>query len=124
MAVTQNVSTITVPASGDLSLNQFKFHTINASGQAALTGTLGGRMDGVLANKPTAVGQACELQIDGVPKVIASAAITPGGEVASTAAGLAVAAISTYFVFGVYIGTAACAANQLIPILVDKYYKP
>lgn len=124
MAQEQSKTTVTFPASADLSANQFKFGSLNASGQIALTAGLGAIVTGVIENRPTAAGQATEVACDGIVKVISSGAITPGAEVASTAAGLAIAAVSTNFVFGTYCGLVAAAANDIIPILVDKYYKP
>lgn len=121
MAQVQSVETVTVPAAADLSAHQFKLAQINATGQAALIASGGVRVDGVIGNKPTAAGQACELQVGGLVKAIAGAAVTPGAEVAANASGLAIAAVATNYVFGVYKGAAACAANDLISILVDKY---
>lgn len=122
MATTQSVTTVTYPASADLSAHQFKMGVINATGQVALCSVLGQRVDGVIGNKPTAAGQACELQVDGLVKLIAGpVAIVPGAEVATTAAGLAVTAVATNYVFGVYKGAANSASNQLISVLIDKY---
>lgn len=124
MAQEQSKTTVTFPASGDLSANQFKFGVVGALGQVSLVAGLGAIITGVIENKPTAALQATEVAVDGIVKVISSGVINPGAEVASTAAGLAIAAVSTNFVFGTYVGIVAAAANDIIPVLVDKYYKP
>lgn len=121
MAQQQKMVCISVPASGDLSAHQFKLGQINASGQVALIASQGVRVDGVIGNKPNAQGIATELHVDGLVKAIAGAAITPGNEVMASASGLAITATTTNYVFGVFLGTAACAANDVISILVDKY---
>lgn len=121
MATTQVVETITAQAAGDLSSSQFLLGQINGSGQVAVVGTQGVRVDGVIMNKPTAQGQACELAVGGMPKCIFGAAVTPGAEVMSNAAGKAITATATNYVFGVYMGKAAAANNDLGPVLIDKY---
>jgi hypothetical protein len=85
MAQVQSVTTVTYPAAADLSTHQFKLAQVNSTGQAALIASQGVRVDGVIANKPTAAGQPCELQVAGLVKAIAGAAITPGAEVMSNA---------------------------------------
>lgn len=121
MSKTQAVVTISKPASGDLSASQFLFGVLNGSGQVALVSTQGARVDGVIANKPTAAAQPCELQVDGLVKAIAGGVIAPGGEVMSSSAGKAIAATTGNYVFGIYAGAANSANNDMIEILVDKY---
>lgn len=88
MAVTEGAIYISLPASGDLSTHQFKFMICNSSGQAALSGD-GGVTIGILQNKPSAAGQAAEIQIVGRSKVVQAASITVGAKVAPDASGLA-----------------------------------
>jgi hypothetical protein len=121
MAFTQYLETVSLPASGDLSAAQFKLGQINSSGQVAAISGSGVRVDGVIANKPTAAGQPTELQVGGLVKCLAGAAINPGVEVMSNASALAITATATNYVFGVYVGSAACASGDMIPVLVDKY---
>lgn len=103
MSMNELVRGITRPAAGDLSASINKFVTVDSSGNVAITAILGGLASGVLLNKPTAAGQAAEVQTLGVAKVVASATIASGGKVASSATGTAVAAIATYHALGVAV---------------------
>lgn len=96
MATQQNVVSITLPASGDLSAHQWKFMTVNSSGQAALQTTVNGRVVGVLQNDPAAAGREAEVAVAGVVKVlVGGTAVAAGDEVEVTAAGLALTAAGT-----------------------------
>ena len=93
MATQQNIVSITLPAAGDLSADQWKFVTVNSSGQAALQTTVNGRVVGVLQNDPAAAGREAEVAVAGVVKVLVGATlIAAGDEVECTAAGLALTA--------------------------------
>lgn len=104
MATNEAVRPITRPAAGDLSAALYKFMKVDSSGNVTTCTVLGELSVGTLQNKPTAAGQAAEIQIDGVTKVICgAAAVASGAKVASTAAGLAVTAIATYHALGVCV---------------------
>lgn len=123
MATTQAVVTISRPANADLSASQFRFGAVNTSGRVVLASGSGQRCDGVIGNKPTALGQPTELQVGGVVKVICAAAINPGVEVMTDANGAAIVATSTNNVLGIYQGTSASASGDVISILIVKYVK-
>lgn len=109
---------ITVPSSGDLSASLYRFVSLNGSGQAVVTGA-GADAIGILTNKPTALGQAAEVQILGRAKLVAGGTIASQARVASTAsgAGLTVAtgnfALATCLVGGVI--------NDLIEVLLSAH---
>ena len=88
----------TVAASADLSLHQFKLVTFDASAELALAGA--GVDCNVLVDKPNAVGVSGTILLSGIGKVIAGGAISAGDALASDAAGLAVLAATTDYIFG------------------------
>lgn len=104
-------------ASGNLSAHQFKFVTIGASG-AALNTTVGGIVDGVLQDKPTAAGEATQVAFSGVSKVVAGALVNKGAEVMSDANGKAVTATTGINVAGRAL-EAAGADGELIAVLLN-----
>jgi len=120
MAYNGNLQSVPgLTASADLSAHQFKFMTIGATG-AALNTTSGGAVDGVLQDKPGALGEACEVAYAGVSKVEAGAAVSAGALVMSDAAGLAIAHTTTNHAVGRAI-TAAGASGELISVLLISY---
>jgi hypothetical protein len=108
--------TITRPAAADLSASLYHFVELDSSGNVAINNTLGELSIGVLNNKPTALGQAAEVQVEGVAKVVAGATITPNQKVATSATGAAVVAISTYHVMGVCVKGGA--TGEVIEVLL------
>lgn len=109
-------------AAGDLSSDQYKFVTIGATG-AALNAVNGARVDGVLQNKPAALGRAAAVQIDGITKIVAGAAIAAGADVMSDATGRAVTSASVAAAATKTFGNAATynmAAGDTMVIDVDN----
>lgn len=108
-------NTITLPAGADLTAAQFKF--VKISSGAVVLGAAGNDCIGVLLNKPN-TGEAAEVQIGGVAKVQADAALaTTGTKVMCSADGQAAAATSTNHVLGRTVTTAA-AAGELVEVLL------
>ena len=108
-------NTISIPAGADLSSAQFKFVKIS-SGAVVLCGA-GENAIGVLTNKP-AIGEVAAVQIGGIAKVQADAALaTTGTKIMSSADGQAAAATSTNHVIGMTVTTAAAAA-ELVEVLL------
>ncbi len=119
MATTQLEAnqTITLPAGADLSSYQFRF--VKISGGAVVLSGAGNDAIGVLLNKPTS-GDAAQVQIGGVAKVQADAALaTSGAKIMSSADGQAAAATSTNHVVGSTIDTAT-AAGEVIAVLLSR----
>lgn len=112
----ENVVT-TVPgvvAAADLSADQFLFVVMSSTG-IALNTSAGGVCLGVLQNKPLA-GQAADVWADGsVSKVVASAAITAGAKIMSTALGKAATATTGLAIMGIALDGAG-ASGDLITV--------
>lgn len=108
---------ISLPVVGDYSANQYKFVTINTSGQAALVGSAGGRAVGVLQDDPDAAGRVGNVMVGtGITKVIAGEALAIGYPVASDATGKAVEAATGEAQLGIVL-EAASAADEVVSIL-------
>jgi len=81
----------TLPASGDLSANQFYFVKIDSNGRLALCTTAAGEgFAGVLQNKPSALGRDGAYRYLGISKVACGGSFNPGDYVTSDSAGKAV----------------------------------
>ena len=101
MSNMEKVESVSVPASADLSSNQFKFMLVDSSGELALVAAAGGDSDGVLLNAPAAQGRPGELGYLGRLKVIIGTGdLTAGDKVQSDATGLAITAASGDHVLG------------------------
>lgn len=108
-------NTITLTAGADLTAAQFKF--VKVSSGAVVLGGAGNDCVGVLLNKPN-IGEAAEIQIGGVAKVQADAALaTTYTKIMSSSDGQAAAATSTNHVLGRTLTTAA-AAGELVEVLL------
>lgn len=99
MAVNNNQTCVTFEAGADLSAKQFFFVSMSSDGQVDPTGD-GAAAIGVLLNDPAAAGRAAEVCIGGLTRVSAGGSITAGDEVASDAAGEAVAAATGDIILG------------------------
>jgi hypothetical protein len=118
MAYEQTLRTIGVPASADLSASQFCFVVVNANGQLALP-SAGGDAEGILQDKPNAAGQAAEVGILGVSKVVVgTGGVTAGDLLATDANGKAVTAATGNKILGRALATGA--AGTLIPALIQQ----
>lgn len=92
MAVENKLLTMSQPASGDLSASQYCGVTINSSGQVAVVGApAGADAVGILQDKPTAQGNACNVAFGGVSKVLCGGTIAIGTRFSFDANGKAVA---------------------------------
>lgn len=108
-------NTISHPAGADLTAAQFKF--VKISGTGVVLAAAGNDALGVLLNKP-ASGEAAEIQIGGIAKVQADAALaTTGTKIMSSADGQAAAATSTNHVLGRTL-TVSAAAGDIIEVLL------
>ena len=116
MALMEMVKAITLPAGGDLSADQWKFVTLAADGQIDLHAAATDMPTGVLLNNPDAAGKAAEVAVGGIVKVEASAAITVGANVTTTAAGLAATAVATDSIVGIAMSTVG-GAGELVEVL-------
>jgi len=118
MAKMEQITALSFEAGGDLSADQFKFVTVAADGQVDVEGDAGARVTGVLIEPADAAGRECAVAVAGRVKVIASATIASGAEVATTGAGLAVTAsgAATQILGQCLVGG---DANELVEILLQ-----
>lgn len=92
----------TIPASADLSANQFLFHVIDASGELALAGD--GALAFALQNEPDAAGVEGAIRILGITEYVAGAGVTAGDKVATNAAGKGITAAAGKQILGIALG--------------------
>lgn len=100
MATENAMKCVTYPASADLSAAQYRFVTLNTSGQLVVAGD-GARAIGVLQDKPDAQGRAGQVCIGGETKVRFGAAAEEGVALSSDASGDAVTATTGEQVLGI-----------------------
>ena len=111
MAYEEILQCISIPASADLSADQFKC-VVNSTAGLAVAGA-GVAVTGVLQDNPDTAGQAACVGVYGVSKLYATAgaggAIAPGDAVESSTAGLAIVQST-----GAVVGTAqeACPSGE------------
>jgi hypothetical protein len=116
----------TFPAAGDISTAQFKFMTINSSGQVTTCTLVTDIPIGVLQNKPSAANRPAEIVVAGITKVQADADLAIGDLIGTSSDGQADAKVAgtdtTEYVVGRVIentGAAgdytACLINCLNP---------
>lgn len=103
-------------ANADLSTKQYYFAKVTGVNQVGLAAAATDQIVGVIQNKPVS-GAAVELTVDGVTKVVASAAITAGDKVTSAADGRAVTTVVAGAGQAIALETAT-VAGQLIAILL------
>jgi hypothetical protein len=106
---------VTIEAAGDLSGAQFRAVTRNSAGRAALHSGQGTRMTGILQNKPSALGRAGPVMLNGTSKAVASAAIVVDAPVTTTGDGRFMTAVTGDLVVGRAV-TAASAADAIFTI--------
>jgi len=101
-----NALDLSIPASGDLSTKQYRFITIDGSGNAAVS-TRGALSVGVLQDAPAATGRPGKVRIVGATKVVAGGTVTAGQAIVADANGAAVNASSAD---NAYMGFALASA--------------
>lgn len=92
-------------AAADLSAKQFFAVKLDANGDVVLSGD-GDLSLGILQNAPI-LGEACEIEMDGISKTVAGAAVAIGAEVAANAAGKLITAVAGKRVVAVALQAAA-----------------
>lgn len=95
---------------------QFLFVYVSAARVVTVQTSSGGAVYGILQNTP-ASGQAADVGIMGISKVVAGAAITAGANLMCDTAGRAIAQTSTNIIAAVAL-EAATAANQIITVAI------
>jgi hypothetical protein len=95
---------------------QFLFVYVSAARVVTVQTSSGGAVYGILQNTP-ASGQAADVGIMGISKVVAGAAITAGANLMCDTAGRAIAQTSTNIIAAVAL-EAATAAGQIITVAI------
>lgn len=90
MSTENTLTCITFVASGDLSSYQYRFVTLNSSGQIALA-VDNDRVLGILQDKPAAAGRAASVAVAGISKCVFGGSVTKGAAVTTNFEGKAVA---------------------------------
>lgn len=122
MALQEKINPLTVEASADLSASQFRFVSVDSSGQLAVTGA-GALTLGVLQDKPAAAGRASEVGLlngSGRLKVTAGGTVAAGDKVMSDATGRAIVATLANHVNGMALK--AAVVGDLIEISPQSSY--
>jgi len=109
---------ISFKAAADLSAKQFYIVELSAANTVNVCDAATDVPLGVLQNKPAAANRAARVRISGVTKVVASAAISAGALVGTTATGTAVTkSADADHVLGIAL-EAASAASEQISVLI------
>lgn len=111
---------LSIPAGADLSAKQYTFVKISGTGVISVAAATDAPI-GVLLNDP-ASGETAAVAVSGIVKLVASAAITAGATIGTTATGTAVTLAAgtdtTKYIVGRAI-TAAGAGGDIITVAVD-----
>lgn len=105
---------LSLEAEADLSAKQFHLIKLDSSGKVALAGSAE-RAIGVLQNNPS-TGEAAQVRVLGVSKVVSGYSFGVGTVLASDASGKAITSSSAKPI-GIAL-EAATAANQIVSVLV------
>lgn len=118
MAFEQPGVVVSFEAGADLSTRQYHFVKVTGAQTCnAITATTD-KPVGVLQNKPGAVGRAATVNVDGISKVVAGAAIAAGSPITFNAAGQAIVATTGLTIHGVAMGSAGALAD-LVSVLLN-----
>jgi hypothetical protein len=90
MATENALRSITLPSAADFSTTgQWRFGTVNSSGQIALAGAAA-RVDGIIQSNPDAADKECAVGIHGVSHLELGGTIAAGDSLQSGASGVGV----------------------------------
>ena len=106
MSNRQNGRSISLVAAASLVAAQYRCVKLNTSGQMVLAGASDLAQIGVLQEKPD-TGQVGNVQVDGITKAKAGAAIVAGDRLTTDAAGAFIPAVATKQVLGIAMTSAA-----------------
>ena len=86
---------ITLPASGDMSSQQYRIVKVDGSGRCVSGSAAADILIGVLQNKPAATDRGAQIRISGFTKIVGGAALAEGDMVTSNGQGFGTAAAAT-----------------------------
>lgn len=111
-----NFQDFPLPASADLSAKQYRFITIDSSGNAAVS-SRGALSAGILQDNPAAATRAARVRPSGISKVVIGGSVTAGQAIVSDANGAGVNASSAdnaYMGFALTSGSSGDIIAMLI----------
>ena len=123
MAVHRHVNAVSYPAGSDLSAGQFRIVYMTDEGRIAFADGNGTSLLGILLNKPTAVGQAARVAVDGsVVKCEAGGAVNERDAVGAAAGGRGTAGvIDNAYIVGRALSAAAASADLFeVSVMVGR----
>ena len=94
---------MSIPASADLSSNQYYFVELDANGRIGAVDAQGAKAIGVLQDKPAALGRPGSVAFAGISKVVLGGDVTAGNNATSTATGTAEVASSDDYILGTFL---------------------
>jgi len=112
-----NFNDFSLPAAADLSAKQYRFITIDSSGNAAVS-TRGALSCGVLQDNPAAATRAARIRPSGLSKVVTGGSVTAGQALVADANGAAVNASSADNAF-MGIAVTGGASGDIITMLIQ-----
>lgn len=127
MAFETPILDFTLVTAADFSASQFFFCDVdgsgagNVAGKAIIPAAAGNPALGVVQNKPSS-GQAAQIRVEGVTKVVAGAAFASGALVMTDINGRAVAVTAGLYAIGKAL-SAATALGDLVTIKLGTYGK-
>jgi len=118
MAYEEILTSITIPASADLSAYQFRAVKLGATG-AALAGA-GEAAIGILQDNPNALGVPANVAVAGISKLWVTGAISINGAIRSSTVGIGVASSTggTPYVFARAQEACSTGVTKVIPVLI------
>lgn len=120
MSRESTLTSLSIPAAGDLSSSQYRVIDVNASGLAAVVAAAGAKNVGILQNKPNAAGRAAAVAVNGVSKIVFGGTVAAGAEVVSDATGAGIAqSAAAQFVIGTAVRGGS--AGQIGEVLIKPY---
>lgn len=107
-------NTLSLVAGADLSSScQWRFGKVNSSGKVIRCSSTGEQAVGVICGNPDAADKAVPVQVGGVAKIEAGAAITAGDKVMTDTVGRAITHTGTNNVLGIALETATNAGERI-----------
>ncbi len=126
MANTRHAVTITLPADGDLSSNQFRIVGVDDNGRAQIQTGVATPCIGILMNKPAATDRPAEIAIVGsIVKVEAGAALNERDYIRANTGGIATATTTAEDeVVGIALSAAAASADLFEMLVIGPANYP
>jgi len=120
MAVERPGHTITLPASGDLSGDQYKFIQVDSAGRAFVATSSDTPVIGVLQNRPDAIDKAATIWgIGSISKVVAAGVLFPGTAIRTQPDGIANVEVQPNFIVGTCLSVSS-DPGDLVSIFITQ----